>query len=220
MEMRQGPFYDELVSAAMFETCRTVSILIKYPEGSNYLMRKNLTLVLAFTTMIAASAAVTSYNGSGGDMHIMGASGASATTAAGPNGTQYYVEIAESGQQSEITNESVDRTDRTERSVNFTGVIESPTPCHTVSHDVTKEDGEMEIDVSMESSNRTCTQQVVMKEYDGYAEADGLEQVTVSHRGEQMAVFDTLEANSSEESSEESSSTPLDVIIEILTGFL
>lgn len=172
-------------------------------------MRKTLTLLAIISLCIGFSAAVANYNGSQentntkGEMHIMGASSASATSAAGPNGTQYYAEISETNTSGTITNESVSLVNRTENSINFTGKIQAPTPCHTLTHDVTRDNGSISLNISLESSDSICVQQVVMKEYDGYVKAEGLENVTVSHEGEQMGLFETAKSEQTGEPEED-----------------
>lgn len=148
--------------------------------------------MLATLSILAGfTAAVVGYDGPRNQPHIMGASGASATTAAGPNGTSYFVEVSETGTEGNISDEAVTLVEKSENSINFTGKIQAPTPCHTVSHNVDEEDNSLELNITMESSDQPCTEQVVMKNYEGFAEMEGLENLSVSHRGEEMAVFET-----------------------------
>ncbi|WEL19561.1 hypothetical protein SVXNc_0543 [Candidatus Nanohalococcus occultus] len=163
-------------------------------------MKRTLALLTAISILIGSTAGLVG-SGNSGDMSITAASSSSTSVATDGNGTSYRVDITQVNQSATLTNESVSMTNRTENSVSFEGFIQSPTPCHTLTQDVSKNQSLLEIDIDLEDSGEVCTQQVVMKEYEGRAEMDDLSEVVVKHRGETMAVFETEE--SSTENNEE-----------------
>lgn len=103
-------------------------------------MKKKALLSVTLILITGVSTAVVGGpNASDGELAITSSSSsASATTAVGPNGTQYeakfsVVNRSASANQTGVINSSFDGDQ-----VNFTGVVETPTPCYELSHSINR----------------------------------------------------------------------------------
>ncbi|MFB6180441.1 MAG: hypothetical protein ABEJ93_01050 [Candidatus Nanohalobium sp.] len=153
-------------------------------------MRK--TFVIAAALLLASTAGAVVYeNGSSpsnnvkdGEMAITSTE-ASATTA-GPNGTQYTVKLWETGQLSNITEDRLRNISTKYIQLSFTGLIDSPTPCHKLKHNITGSDDSFTLNIYLEESNQTCIQQKVMKKYRLEMENNRPFTLKVQHKGETL----------------------------------
>lgn len=177
-------------------------------------MRKTLALTTALLLAVSSATAVVGHNDSGGDVSITGAgSSASATTAVGPNGTEWTAEVSMTGRQpaenpgGSIANVSYSGDDSTGKA-SFTGEIVAGTPCHVIDHEVEEENDSyvMNIQTVKEDldNDSVCTQVLTGISYDASFEADKPYTVEVQHNGETVG---SLEQPKAEEKSPDESGT-------------
>lgn len=153
--------------------------------------------LLSVTLILLAGVSTTVVGGpnaSEGEMAITSAeSSASGTTAVGPNGTEYEAKFSVVNRSSNpsdlgannmtgVINSSFDGD-----TVNFTGIIETPTPCYTVTHSVDRSgDGQYSFTVNTEEENGTCTQVIAYHKYEASFTAEEPYQLKVSHENESV----------------------------------
>lgn len=147
-----------------------------------------LTLIIVSFT-VSAAAVVGGPNPSDGQMGITSTSSA-ATTSVGPNGTEYktYFSVTNVTQsnQTGVTNYSW-----TNDTVSIEGIIQTPTPCHDVQHNVEKNGNVFDFDItSSRPSNTTCAEVVSYQEYEANFTADQAYILNVTHDGEEMSVLE------------------------------
>jgi hypothetical protein len=147
-------------------------------------MRLVHTAVIAIGLLFMVSGATAVVGGpepSDGEMTIMGqgsSGSASASTSVNENGTEWRAETSMVNRSSNITEGRLEDIQYSQQdySVDFTGHIQAPTPCHVIEHQVTESENGYVMDVKTrydetdEESNETiqpCAQQLVMIEYDG-----------------------------------------------------
>ncbi|MFB6208960.1 MAG: hypothetical protein ABEJ56_02360 [Candidatus Nanohaloarchaea archaeon] len=138
-------------------------------------MRRSLIFGIALAFMVTSvSAVVGGPEPEDGEMAITGSgSSASATTAVGPNGTEWKSSVKMRGRSPRTVNETLEnvsfRNDSHE--VEFSGNIEAPTPCHVIESEV-NETGEgyvLNIKTVNEAdlgNGSACIQQIGMINYD------------------------------------------------------
>lgn len=150
----------------------------------------------AFAFMIPSTLAVVGGPEPGeGEMAITSSgSSASASQAVGPNGTEWKAEVSMVNRTGNVSEDRIEDISYGEDnySVEFTGYITAPTPCHTISHEVEEsEDGYvMQIETVKEQDNRTaCLQVLTMIEYDAEFSTDEAFELKVRHGNETV---DTL----------------------------
>lgn len=147
-------------------------------------MKKKALLSVTLILITGVSTAVVGGpNASDGELAITSSSSsASATTAVGPNGTQYeakfsVVNRSASANQTGVINSSFDGDQ-----VNFTGVVETPTPCYELSHSINRSgDGQYSFTVEKEEENGTCTQVIAYHRYEASFTAEEPYQLIVNH---------------------------------------
>lgn len=153
---------------------------------------KKTVLLIAVLLMASAAVAVTDYDGPEDQPHIMGAESggsSSATTSVGPNGTKWSTTLSVTNITS-YSNQSGEVTDVnfTGDKVSFNGEIQAPNPCYTLASNVTEQDGSYILDIYpvREETDRVCTQQLVMLDYEASFEADDPYTLQIQHSGEDM----------------------------------
>jgi len=157
-------------------------------------MRKIIVTLIAIMVVSSASALVDQNRSSNSskDIKITSASSsAPGTSAAGPNEGSYSVNIVPSRTLSELTENRIENISRTERKISFTGYIRSPTPCHNLDHEVSREGSKINLSVSTRQSNETCVQQTVMYKYSAEVEAEEGFNLDVFQNGERSLNTET-----------------------------
>ena len=147
-------------------------------------MKKKALLSVTLILIAGVSTAVVGGpNASDGELAITSTgSSASATTAVGPNGTEYETKFSvvnqpPSANQTGVINFSFDGDQ-----VNFTGIVETSTPCYELSHSVERESNDQySFTVNTEKENGTCTQVIAYHKYEASFTAEEPYQLTVYH---------------------------------------
>lgn len=155
-------------------------------------MKKKALLSITFIMLAgAASSVVGGPNASDGEFAITSTgSSASATTAVGPNGTEYEAQFSvvnrsTSTNQTGVINSSFDGD-----TVNFTGVVETPTPCYKVNHSIDRTgDGQYSFTVNTEEENGTCTQVIAYHKYEASFTSEQPYQLEVNHVNSSVKTF-------------------------------
>jgi|GEM_PF-4425097 len=81
--------------------------------------------------------------------------------------------------------EGVNFTDTEEDTIEVTGIIQTPTPCYTVSYGVHEDNGHYEVDVyTVPDHTEYCITCIGAVEYKLYLEAEDLQDLEISHNGE------------------------------------
>ncbi len=175
-------------------------------------MRKHILIsLIAFALLVSAGAVVKedgtspSNNAGEGQLGITSASGssASATTSVGANRTEYSVSVTPVNQTSNITDEKVLEVSEFPQGVRFNGILKSPTPCHTLNHDVEKNGSQIDLRIYLESSNETCTQQMVMKEYQAEVESGNYFELNIYHGDSNQTMEEVIYGEKQEDTNEE-----------------
>lgn len=103
-------------------------------------MKKTLVLLTVSIMLLGTASAVVGHNGSDGELSITsgGSSSASSSVAAGQNGTEWRATVEMTGRDTNASTgiSSVNYSEANYRKVEFNGVIEAPTPCHVLDHDL------------------------------------------------------------------------------------
>lgn len=170
-------------------------------------MKKKALLSVTLILLAGATAAVVGGpNASEGEMTITSSgSSASATSAVGPNGTEYETKFSVVNRSASINQTGVVNSSFDGDQVNFTGVVETPTPCYEVSHSVDREsDGQYSFTVNTEEENGTCTQVIAYHKYEASFTAEEPYQLTVNHGNSSVETLTHEEYSEPEEDTEES----------------
>lgn len=161
-------------------------------------------LVLSTATGTAIYDPNKTYDDSDGQMHIM-SSGSSASASAGvrENGsggqTMWRAELSmenrsqDTAQTGTITNVSFHDTENDWQKVKFTGYVQTPTPCHTVGHEVAEENGTYTFTVQTHEpdSDQMCAQVLTTVQYSASFETEAPYTLVVKHGD---TTIDTLES--------------------------
>lgn len=102
---------------------------------------------------------------------------------------QSYEASVEPGNQSGISDNTVENVTQTENGVEFSGVIVAPTPCHSINHSVQENDSGYVLNVETVSDpndDRVCAEVVTPKAYDTVFEADPGFELEVRHDSEKI----------------------------------
>lgn len=156
------------------------------------------TALLAATLCILVSPAlgVVGHNDSGeGQMGITSGSSASATTAVGPNGTEYTARVSMEGLSPNSTDDRIRDESISSSRIEFNGTIQAPTPCHVIDHEINEtQDGyTFNIEtVKDQQENGTCTQVLKGINYNAEFEAETGFNLEVQHNGEEIETFNTV----------------------------
>jgi hypothetical protein len=197
-------------------------------------MRLVHTAVIAIGLLFMVSGATAVVGGpepSDGEMTIMGqgsSGSASASTSVNENGTEWRAETSMVNRSSNITEGRLEDIQYSQQdySVDFTGHIQAPTPCHVIEHQVTESENGYVMDVKTrydetdEESNETiqpCAQQLVMIEYDGSFSAPESFKLEVRHNNETV---DTLYHPGIEKKESTEARGPVDSVINWVKGLL
>lgn len=165
--------------------------------------------------MFTSSAAVVGHNGSGGDLSITGSSSsASATVGVGPNGTEYTAEVSMVNTTADIRNDTVmDVTYSNDEnaSINFTGLMEVPTPCHNIDHQLERKENNTYVlnvlDVrESKVGESVCVQQLTMIEYEGSFESKEPFKLEIQHNKSEIKTLEHPKFNGKKDSSSEKDS--------------
>ena len=160
---------------------------------------KRLFVVASVFLLVSAAGAVVYENGSSpsnnvsdGEMAITSTgSSASGSTAVGPNGTEYSVKVRAVGQTGTIGEDRLENVSKEEGKVSFKGFIQSPTPCHSLRHNVSDGADGYKLNIYLEESEQACAQQRVMKEYNAEMEAEESFTLEVQHEGQTVQEIET-----------------------------
>lgn len=153
-------------------------------------MKKKALLSITLILLAGATTAVVGGpNASDGEYAITsGGSSASATTAVGPNGTEYEATFSVVNKSSTPSNLGVNNMTGVVNSsfegdtVNFTGVVETPTPCYDLNYSIDSTgDNQYSFTVNTEEENGTCTQVIAYHKYEASFTAEEPYQLTVNH---------------------------------------
>ena len=147
-------------------------------------MKKKALLSVTLILLAGASAAVVGGpNVSDGELAITSTgSSASATTAVGPNGTEYEARFSVVNRSTSINQTGVINSSFDGDTVNFTGVVETPTPCYKVNHSIDRTgDGQYSFTVETEEEDGTCTQVIAYHKYEASFTAEEPYQLEVNH---------------------------------------
>ena len=159
-------------------------------------MKRTLLTAITITLAISASAVVGGPEPGEGELAITSSgSTSSSTTAVGPNGTEYSSTIKMTGTNSNISiGENVENISYSGDQVNFTGHIQSPTPCHVLEQETEriKEDSyRINIHtVNNQDNQSACTKQTIMIKYQGTFEAEKPYTLEIRHKNQ---TIDTIE---------------------------
>lgn len=150
-------------------------------------MKRKITVLLAVLTMLTAVTAGvydpnSSHNYSDDKMHIMSGGSSAAATASDsgsgaetPDGTLWEAKLSMTNRSQNIEKTDVvenisfqDSADG-EQTVTFTGYTTTPTPCHTVSHEVDEQNGTYVYTVKVDEpqEDRMCAQVISPVAYQG-----------------------------------------------------
>lgn len=171
-------------------------------------MKKTLVLLTVSIMLLGSASAVVGHNGSDGELSITsGGSGSSAgsSVAAGPNGTEWRATVEMTGKDTNTSTGllSVNYSEGDYRMVEFDGVIESPTPCHVLDHNLenTEEDSfrlnVQTVKEELEGNNtQVCTQVITPITYEASFQTEEEFTLEVQHNNQTV---DTLEYPKEEE---------------------
>lgn len=175
---------------------------------------KRTILLIAIALLVSTTAAIEGYDGPEDQPHIMGSgssSSASASTAAGPNGTEWTAKLSMAGSQclsnssTGVTNSSFG-TENDTYSVSFQGTVETSDPCHTLDHEVIEtSNGHYMMNITSNPSNGTCTQCVGSISYEASFEADEAFDIEILHDGDKVEGFTHPERDDNEPKDDKSS---------------
>ncbi|MBC5792637.1 MAG: hypothetical protein H8Z69_01215 [Nanohaloarchaea archaeon] len=190
-------------------------------------MKKQILIALITVALLASAGAVVREDGTSpsnnpgeGQMGITsGGAAASATTSVGPNGTRYSVSVTPINQSSNVTEDKVLEVSEFPQGVRFNGLVKSPTPCHTLNHDVEKNGSKIDLRIYMESSNQTCTQQMVMKKYHAEVESENYFELDIYH-GDSNKTMETVTYGEKQDETDEETEEDVGLLGWILGVFL
>lgn len=191
---------------------------------------KRTAIITAFMLIftVSAAAVVGGPEPGEGEMAIT-SSGSGASVGASENGTEWTAKVSQvstscASGDNRLENvtysgeESIDGA----RAVSFTGYVQTPNPCHTVDHEISKEkDGVYTIDIQTEGSlgeDEGCIDCVGMVKYQAeFQREEGGFKLHVEHDGDSI---ETLEYGYEESNEEENSDnkTLLDSLFSWLKG--
>lgn len=171
-------------------------------------MRREVFLIAIAISLISISGAVVNEDGSSpssntddGEMAITSGGSAGATTAVGPNGTQWSLEFSTTGSQclsgnsTRVTNSSFEAEDGS-YSVSFQGTVETANPCHTLKHEVIETgEGQYTLNITSNPENGTCVTCVGGIDYESSFETDEPFTLKVVHDGEEVEEFEHPETD-------------------------
>lgn len=152
-------------------------------------MKRTILLVAMALLISTATAVVGGPEPDQGEMAIMSSgSSASATSAVGPNGTEWSSSVKMAGRDSNITQgDRVETFAYSDNETSFTGYIQAPTPCHVIdqeTEDLGDQNYKMNVQIVKQNESQVCTQQVVMIKYDGSFEAEAPYSLEIQHNNE------------------------------------
>lgn len=170
-------------------------------------MKKTLTLLTVSIMLLGTASAVVGHNGSDGELSITsgGSSSSSSSVAAGPNGTEWRATVEMTGRDTNASAgiSSVNYSEEDYRKVEFDGVIEAPTPCHVLDHnlDSTGEDSfRLNVQTAKEelegNNTQTCAQVITSITYDASFQTEERFTLEVQHNNQTV---ETLEYSEEEE---------------------
>ncbi|MFB6190406.1 MAG: hypothetical protein ABEJ91_02430 [Candidatus Nanohaloarchaea archaeon] len=157
-------------------------------------MRKTLAVSAVLLLFASSTAAVVGHNNSGGDVSITGSSGASGSTAAGPNGTEWTAKVSMVKRTQYINGTGrlgdVNRSGQESIRTSWTGWISAPTPCHVIDHEVKEKNGKYVINIKTVRDeldrDRACAQVISGIMYSASFEAGKPYTLEIRHDGETM----------------------------------
>lgn len=164
---------------------------------------KRLVLAITIISFIGLSASVVNENGSQkdcapGEACITGlgsASSASATTAVGPNGTEYEAHVSMTGATCMeppargISDVSFSGTESSKKSVSFQGELQTSNPCYTIDHEITEVSSgvyRMNITATQPEDQGPCTQCLGAVSYNASFETGEPFKLEVVHEGDKI----------------------------------
>lgn len=152
-------------------------------------------------------------NASEGEMTITSGSSSSASTAVGPNGTEWRSSLENrensciSGNQSQNIEFQGFQADGDFTTLNFDGLIQTSNPCVNLELNVSEESGDVyRIELVERSSDGVCVECVGAARFSGSFSAPGEYRAEVVNNGEVLGTIETpgfVEENSSGEDSSE-----------------
>lgn len=160
-------------------------------------MRKT-TIIFTLLLLVFSASAVVYENGSSPSNNVehdqmaitSGGSSAGSTVAVGPNGTKYTAEVsmrnrtANVSKAGKIYDISYDSNDK--YSVNFSGNIQVPTPCHTIEHEIEENGTDYTLNIKSVDSGQMCVQRIDIVKYSGSFETDSDFTLQIQHNGENV----------------------------------
>lgn len=170
-------------------------------------MKKKALISVTLILLAGVSAAVVGGpNASDGEFAITSSgSSASATTAVGPNGTEYETRFSVVNRSSSINQTGVVNSSFDGDQVNFTGVVKTPTPCYTVTHSVDRTgDGQYSFTVNTKEENGTCTQVIAYHKYEASFTAGEPYQLEVNHENSSVETLTHPDYSEPEDDTEKS----------------
>lgn len=183
-------------------------------------------LFAAVLLTVSTTAAVEGYNGSEDRPHIMGGSGssASATTAVGPNGTEWTSSVKMKGKNPDVSiGEKVENVTFTGNKTGFSGYIQAPTLCHVIDQETEKigeESYRINIQTVKENQDGMCAQQVVMIQYKGDFRAETPYTLEISHDNQTIRTLENTADEGSETDGKEQDGSILSSFLEWLESVL
>ncbi len=177
---------------------------------------KRTVLLMATALLFSTAAAVVGGPDPGeGEMAITSTgSSASASTAVGPNGTEWHSEVEMVNRSPNVTEgDRVENISHSKDETTFSGHIQAPTPCHVIDQETEKLSEQsyrmnvQTVEQDIENESQVCTQQVVIIEYEASFEAASPYSLEIQHNNQTV---DTLENDLGDEPAEEPSGSIFD----------
>lgn len=156
-------------------------------------MKRTALLLIASCLLITPALGVVGHNNSDSEIGITSSS--SATTAVGPNGTDYTAKVEMQGRNRVNTEDRINNETISSSKVEFNGTIRAGTPCHVLEHEVTQsEEGYiLNIETAQDTERgEVCTQVVTGINYHAEFEGKSGFNLEVQHNGETIETFQTV----------------------------
>lgn len=151
--------------------------------------------LVTFAFLIPSSAAVVGGpEADDGEMTITSGSSSSASKAVGPNGTEWTTEVSMVNRTSNITQDRLENIEygAENYTVDFTGYITAPTPCHVIDHEMEETEGGyvMNINTERSSDSQACIEVLTMIKYDADFSTDEQFTLKVRHDNETVRTLE------------------------------
>lgn len=186
-------------------------------------MKKTILIAVFLLSIYSGTAVVGGPEPEEGEMAITSTgSSASASTSVGPNGTEWEAQVSMLNSTQNISEDRLENIvySKENHSVSFNGHITTPTPCHTIEHEVSETDEGYVMNVITEQQSQAagknetlnCIQVMTMIEYEAEFSTGDDFKLDVRHDNQSVEVLEL-------KSEKESKNSLMDILRNFISSF-